>query len=82
MCPKLCARKPPGEVASDANALIPAIKDARDRGLAPKELLADSLYGSERNVDTAAAMGTEVVAPVPGGDGTTGSRRGIVPLSR
>jgi hypothetical protein len=54
--------------ASDANALIPAIEDAKERGLGPAEVLADSLYGSEKNVAAAAAMGTEVVAPVPGGE--------------
>jgi hypothetical protein len=54
--------------ASDANALIPAIEETRERGLGPTEVLADSLYGSEKNVAAAAAMGTEVVAPVPGGE--------------
>jgi hypothetical protein len=53
---------------SDAHALIPAIEDAKERGLGPAQLLADSLYGSEKNVAAAAAMGTEVVAPVPGGE--------------
>ena len=55
---------------SDAHALIPAIEDAKVRGLGPTEVLADSLYGSEKNVAAAAAaaMGTEVVAPVPGGE--------------
>jgi len=54
---------------SDAHALIPAIESAKDRGLAPAEVLADSLYGSEKNIEAAKAMGTEVVAPVPGGEG-------------
>src|SRR4030066_270947 len=54
--------------ASDANALIPAIEDAKERGLGPTEVLAAPLYGSEKNVAAAAAMGTEVVAPVPGGE--------------
>jgi hypothetical protein len=53
---------------SDAHALIPAIGDAKERGLGPAQVLADSLYGSEKNVAAAAAMGTEVVAPVPGGE--------------
>lgn len=53
---------------SDAHALLPAIEDAKERGLGPTEVLADSLYGSEKNVAAAAAMGTEVVAPVPGGE--------------
>jgi len=54
---------------SDAHALVPAIESAKDRGLAPAEVLADSLYGSEKNIEAAKAMGTEVVAPVPGGEG-------------
>lgn len=61
--------------ASDANALIPAIEDAKERGLGPTEVLADSLYGSEKNVAAAAAMGTEVVAPVPGGEKKSKSSR-------
>ena len=61
--------------ASDANALIPAIEDAKERGLGPTEVLADSLYGSEKNVAAAAAMGTEVVAPVPGGQKKSKSAR-------
>ena len=61
--------------ASDANALIPAIEDAKERGLGPTEVLADSLYGSEKNVAAAAAMGTEVVAPVPGGEKKSKSAR-------
>ena len=53
---------------SDANALIPAIEDVKERGFGPTEVLADSLYGSEKNVTAAAAMGMEVIAPVPGGE--------------
>ncbi len=52
---------------SDAHALLPALADVTERGLAPQVLLADSLYGSEHNVAEAAAAGVEVVAPVPGG---------------
>ena len=54
--------------ASDVHTLLPAIKDVEQRGLAPKEVLADSLYGSEKNVEGAANRGVEVVAPVPGGE--------------
>jgi hypothetical protein len=54
---------------SDTHALIPAIESAKERGLAPAEVLADSLYGSEKNIEAAKTMGTEVVAPVPGGEG-------------
>jgi len=52
--------------AHDAHALIPAIEDARQHGFAPKEVLADSLYGSDENVQDAAALGVEVIAPVLG----------------
>lgn len=53
---------------SDANALLPAIEGTKERGLAPAQVLADAAYGSEKNVEAAAAMGTEVVAPVAGGE--------------
>jgi hypothetical protein len=51
---------------SDANALLPAIEDAGKRDLAPTELLADTLYGSDDNVEKANELGTTVIAPVMG----------------
>lgn len=51
---------------SDTNALIPTIESADERGLAPDELLADSLYGSNDNCETAKRLGTEVIAPTMG----------------
>ena len=51
---------------SDANALLPAIEDAGKRGLAPTELLADTLYGSDENIETAKKLGTTVIAPAMG----------------
>lgn len=51
---------------SDTNALIPAIEDAAKRELAPEELLADSLYGSDDNVEKAKKLGIEVVSPAMG----------------
>jgi hypothetical protein len=51
---------------SDAQALLPAIEDAEKRDLAPTELLADSLYGSDDNVERAKERGVEVVAPTMG----------------
>ena len=33
----------------DANALLPAIEALQERGIAPEQLLADSLYGSDTN---------------------------------
>ncbi len=51
---------------SDAQALMPALKAAGERDLAPKEVLADSLYGSDENCEAAKALGVEVVSPVMG----------------
>lgn len=51
---------------SDAKALLPAIEDTGDRNLAPTELLADSLYGSDENIETAKKSGVEVIAPAMG----------------
>jgi len=51
---------------SDANALLPAIEGTKKRNLVPTELLADSLYGSDDNIETAREMDVEVVAPAMG----------------
>lgn len=51
---------------SDANALIPAIESAQEKDLCPKQLLADALYGSDQNVQTAATKGVEVISPPMG----------------
>ena len=51
---------------SDAHALIPALEATAERNVAPKEVLADSLYGSDENCETAKEMGVEVVSPVMG----------------
>jgi hypothetical protein len=51
---------------SDAHALIPALESAAERGLAPTEVLADSLYGSDENSEKAEAMGIAVVSPTMG----------------
>jgi hypothetical protein len=51
---------------SDAHALIPALKSTKGRGLAPEEVLTDSLYGSDENCEDARAMGVEVISPTMG----------------
>jgi len=51
---------------SDANALLPAIEDTGKRDLAPTELLADTLYGSDDNIEKAKELGIAVIAPVMG----------------
>ena len=51
---------------SDANALLPALENAGTRELAPTELLADTLYGSDDNIEKAKELGITVIAPVMG----------------
>lgn len=51
---------------SDAQALLPAIDNATARELSPSELLADSLYGGDENVEKAKKQGVEVVSPTMG----------------
>ncbi len=53
---------------SDAHALIPALESAIERDLAPTQVLADSLYGSDENSEKAEAMGVEVVSPTMGAE--------------
>jgi hypothetical protein len=47
----------------DAHALAPAIADTRVRGVGPKKLLADTLYGSDTNDRIAQVATVELVAP-------------------
>ena len=51
---------------SDANALVPAIESSQANGLKPKEILADSLYGSDDNCQKAETHGVKLVAPTMG----------------
>ena len=51
---------------SDVHALIPAIESTENRGLAPDEVLADSLYGSDENLAVADELGVKVIAPAMG----------------
>ncbi|NNL78509.1 MAG: hypothetical protein HKO68_19435 [Desulfobacterales bacterium] len=55
---------------SDANALVPAITDTQGRQLAPDELLADTLYGSDDNHKQAATADISLIAPVHSGNAT------------
>jgi hypothetical protein len=51
---------------SDANALMPAVESAKECGLDPLEILADSLYGSDDNCQKAKQAGVEIVSPTMG----------------
>ena len=50
----------------DSHALQPAIDDTAQRDCCPDELLCDTLYGSEDNVQKAQEKGVTVIAPTPG----------------
>src|SRR3990170_2510411 len=51
---------------SDAHALIPALESAKERGLVPEVVLADSLYGSDENGEKAKEMDVEIISPAMG----------------
>jgi hypothetical protein len=51
---------------SDAQALLPAIEAALEKDLAPEQLQADALYGSDDNCQEAMQHGVEVVSPTMG----------------
>ena len=51
---------------SDAKAQIPAIESAEEREPGAKAVSADSLYGSDDNIEATKSKGVEVVAPTMG----------------
>ena len=53
---------------SDTKALLPAIEATQERQLGPKEVLADTLYGSDENCQRSAKKGVTVVSPVMGNE--------------
>jgi hypothetical protein len=50
----------------DSHGLQPAIDDTKKRNCSPDELLCDTHYGSEDNVQKAQEKGVTVIAPSPG----------------
>ena len=56
----------------DSKALELAIKDVQNRGQECKEILADTLYGSDENVENAKSCGIDLIAPVPGKSSANG----------
>ena len=51
---------------SDAAAVVPMLDRLEAAGLLPEEMLADTIYGSDDNVQAAEERGVELVAPIPG----------------
>ena len=52
----------------DAPSLTPALADLKAKDLLPEQMLADTAYGSDENVQAAAKLGVELVAPLPGAE--------------
>jgi hypothetical protein len=50
----------------DANALEPMLEKLHEQEHLPEEMLADTAYGGDDNVQAAAALGVEVISPVAG----------------
>ena len=50
----------------DSHALEPALKDMEERGLKVEKVLADTSYGSNKNIKNAKDNGVEVIAPISG----------------
>jgi hypothetical protein len=50
----------------DAEAVTPMLDQLEEAGRLPDELLADTLYTGDENVQAAAARGVDLIGPVPG----------------
>jgi hypothetical protein len=57
---------PQTAAAPDVAAFVPMLDQLEESKLLPEEMLADTLYGSDENVQAAQARGVELVAPIPG----------------
>lgn len=54
----------------DGDALVPALEQAVQRGIAPQQLLGDTLYGTAANPARAADRGVELISPAQPGKGS------------
>ena len=52
---------------SDVHAVLPYLENTENRDIAPSQLLADSLYGSDSNTCAALERGVDIISPVMGG---------------
>ena len=50
----------------DADAVVPMLDQLDQAGRLPEEMLADTLYTGDENVQAAAARGLDLIGPVPG----------------
>ncbi len=62
---------PETAVESDSNALVPVLEDLKESDLLPEQVLADTSYCSDENVEIASQeYNVELVGPVPSGSVT------------
>ncbi|MGB3975326.1 MAG: transposase [bacterium] len=59
---------------SDSPAMMETIRDLQDQGLELEEMLADTSYGSQDNVDAAAEEGVSLISPASGTRDQTNDR--------
>ena len=52
--------------AADGEAVKPMLEELQSRGVLPEVMTADTAYGGDENVQLAASLGVELIAPVPG----------------
>lgn len=57
---------PQTAAVTDEKAVAPVLQDLQASHLLPQELLVDSLYPTDENVQHAESLGVELVGPVPG----------------
>ena len=59
--------QPQTAVESDANAVEPVLKELAANNLVPEQMLVDTQYAGDDNVELAQAHGVELVGPTPSG---------------
>lgn len=57
---------PQGAAEHDGAAVVPMLDQLKDSKLLPEEMLADTLYCGDENVQAAEDRGVELVGPIPG----------------
>jgi hypothetical protein len=62
----ITAALPQTASAPDGHAVTPMLDQLEDARRLPEELLADTLYTGDENVEAAAARGVDLIGPVPG----------------
>ncbi|HEX9111459.1 MAG TPA: transposase [Terriglobales bacterium] len=57
---------PQSAAEPDGGAVVPMLDQLKESKLLPEVMLADTLYGSDENVQAAETRGVELAAPIPG----------------